>query len=142
MDERSAEIIQRAFDAIDRVTDAEQTWADEAAERDPHAPDAAVEWERLRRLSAPSPRRVHKMRQQQQPQPQQQSPVMDAKTKAAWDSWCDARIRAYVEGVVEILGDEVGRQHKKLYDEINALRTEVALLSARNITSLRGRDVA
>ncbi len=77
---------------------------------------------------------------QQQPQP---SRTMDAETRATWNQWCDTRIRAYVEGVVELLGEECGIENRKLRDEIAELRSDLEVLRSGNVTTMvRQRDVA
>jgi hypothetical protein len=76
------------------------------------------------------------------PQAQAQS-SMDPEQQKLWDRWCDSRIRCAVDGIA----DAIGPLHRKLHEEIQKLRAEVASLrdltenktqDSPNVTRLRG----
>jgi hypothetical protein len=144
MDERTAEIYRRAYDTLDRLANFEPS------QRDPLAEDALEHWDRLRQQSIPTQQHgsselVYKTFESPQPV-QQQSATMDPETQARWDTWADNRIRSYVDCVVDVIGDETGKDYRALQAKIDVLTSAVNELKARldgKVTPMRGaRDDA
>lgn len=144
MDERTAAILQEAYDTIERV---ERGQAERAAEREQREAITAVS-DSPRRRTAPRERVIYKTTRQPE-----QSAAMDAATTEGWNKWADARIRAAVqkglEEFADILGAEAGQleqrlltELKRLSAEVDALREDVRAANAKNVTPIRSANVA
>jgi hypothetical protein len=61
-------------------------------------------------------------------QQQQTSSTMTPEQQKPWDEWLNSRVMHILDTVVEVIGEEVGAEHKQLREEIAGLRADVAIL--------------
>ena len=55
-------------------------------------------------------------------QQQQTSSTMTPEQQKPWDEWLNSRVMHILDTVVEVIGEEVGAEHKQLREEIAGLR--------------------
>jgi hypothetical protein len=53
--------------------------------------------------------------------------TMHPDVQRKWDQWCDARIMAVLEEFSEMIGEEVGREDKKLAKRIRAIERKLRI---------------
>jgi hypothetical protein len=56
---------------------------------------------------------------------------MDPDTARRWTEWVDGRIEKQVMGLAEVVGEEEGKMHRELLDEIAKLRSELETLRTK-----------
>jgi hypothetical protein len=130
-DERRRQVIEQAYDTLDRLQQREQERALEKWQRGPvddgdDREDALLRWQRLRLRS------VEPSKREPPEPPQRRVTTMDPETESAWNRWVKAHIDKALTNLATIVGEEMGTNERKLREEmeskIAALQTQISKL--------------
>jgi hypothetical protein len=72
-----------------------------------------------------------------------QPTTIAATSDDTWNAWADDKINRKIDMLAEIIGEETGKNEKKIWKEIKKLRAEIEILRSGKVVDIKGsRDAA